>query len=201
LYRSGLHQYASELKPSVQQTFNSIVDFTIDVETRLLKDKKQDLLGDIHTQLTNAITSEMLTEQLLPTYKFRSQFIIDEMMRRHRPNYVTVTDEHPMKVRSELREAQMRKLSKILERMDERFDIRIPVILEMLNQKRKRNDGKHYDSRIQAHINTHQGRSRQFRTFIASQGFLRAFDDTEISQTQRMYVDHCRYSAVEWHKR
>jgi hypothetical protein len=143
----------------------------------------------------------MLREQLLPTFKFRSQFILDEMDRRHHPNFVTETDEHPMNVRQRFDETQMRKLSTILDRMDERFDIRIPVILNMLRNKRKRNDDKHYDSRIQAHINTHRGRARQFRTFIESQGLLRTFDDTEIGQTQRMYVDHCQFSAVDWHKR
>jgi len=205
-YAGGAHQCAVNLKPSVQETFNSIVDFTINIESRLLKDKKQDLLGDIHTQLTNAITSEMLIDELLPTFKFKSRFVLDEMINRQNPNYTRQIDTHPMNVRSTLIAAQLNQLAAILQRVSEQFsseqvNISMSAVLEMLHRKRERNDAKHYDNRIQAHIKTHQGNARQFRSFIASQGLLRAFDDNEINQTQKMYLDHCQVSAINWHKR
>jgi ketosteroid isomerase-like protein len=205
-YESEGHQNAVYWKPSVQATFNSVVDFTINIESRLLKDKKQDLLGDIHTQLSNAITSEMLRDQLLPTFKFKSRFVLDEMINRQNPNYTRTIDTSPMKVRSTFNEEQLNRYAIILERVRRHFssaqmEITMSVVLNMLLQKRERNDGKHYDSRIQAHIKTHQGRARQFRSFIESENLLRAFDDNEINQTQQMYAEHYQISSVDWHKR
>ena len=200
-YQSGGHQAAVDCKPFVQKTFDLTVDFTISIESRLLLDKKQDLLSDIHTQLTNAITSKMLKYQLLPTFKFKSQFILDEMVRKHDPENASQTDSALVKARSTLEKAELDKLSTILERVSTQFDIQIPDILRMLQQKRKRNAEKHYDSRIQEHVRTHRGRSKQFESFLESEGLLRAFNQNEIQQTQRMYVDHCQISAVDWHTR
>jgi hypothetical protein len=194
-------QNAMSWKPFVQETFDSIVEYTINVESRLLLDKKQDLLADLHTQLTNEMTSQMLMNRLLPTYVFKSEYKLEEMARRQNEPSRFRPDTRCMNNRTRFNEKQNQKLERILTDISRKFGIALPVMIEMIKHKKQRNDTKHYDKRIRAHVKTHQGRPKQLRSFLKTEGLLHAFDDIEIERSQKMYFNHCEIIRTDWHDR
>lgn len=200
-YEGIEHRSAFGLKTSVQAAFNSTVDFAISTESRLLLNKKQDLLSDIHTQLNNAITTELLIHKLVPTYDFRNVFTLGKVINRLQATGTTDVDSYPMNVRSVFEDSQMIQFAEVLQRISEQLDIPLALIPELLRQKKERNADKHHDKRVQEHINSQQGRSRQFQTFVKNQGLLRAFDENEMRHSQKMYEHYCRYGAVHWRRR
>ena len=195
-------QYTASWKPFIQETFDSFVEYVINIESRMLLDKKQDLLGDLHTQLTNEMTSQMLKNQLLPTYIFKSEGKLEEMARQQSQSAQSSMNTHRMTDREKYNEKQNVKLQKVLQDVCANFDdIPLPVIIEMMKRKKERNNAKHYDNKIRAHIKTKQGQTRELKTFLESQGLLRAFDDMEISRSQKMYSNHCEIISTDWHNR